>query len=138
MATKCGLVTTESTQSREALRFAGERLVPTLWKPQWLFCCRDYKRVWLLYKRYWRQNVNDKNDEFKASLLAAMQRLDPELDAKREVYNLELLVELRRRLTWERFGQALVNMGFDCDRFYEEPWDSLERINALPKDEVKE
>jgi hypothetical protein len=82
--------------------------------------------------------MTDKNEEFKASCLAATQRLSPELDEKRAAYNMALLRELQSRLTFERFGQALVNMGFDCDRFYEEPWDSIERINALPKDEMKE
>lgn len=66
------------------------------------------------------------------------RRLSPELDTKRAEYNAALVRELRRRLMFERFGQALVNMGFDEDRFYEEPWDSLARIQALPKDEVKE
>ena len=54
------------------------------------------------------------------------------LDDVRREYNDLLLVLLIEQLGMgQRFGQALSNLGFDCDRFYEEPWDSYKRIEKL-------
>lgn len=54
-----------------------------------------------------------------------------ELYEKRRIANKALLKKLEEQLDncdGVRFGQLLTSMGFDHDRFYEEPWNSLERI----------
>lgn len=52
-------------------------------------------------------------------------------DQKRQTWNLALLEEVKAKIQQypeQRFEQILWNMGLCGDHFYEEPWNTSERI----------